>query len=204
MTVETERVRRHYDEMAPRYDRTIRLAEKLLFDDGRRWVCSRASGDVLEIGIGTGRNLPYYPEGARLTGVDLSQEMLSIARGRAEELGREIDLLVADAQRLDCPDESFDTVVSTLFFCTVPDERSAISEARRVLRPGGKLLLLDHVRSPVRPVRWVQQLLEPLMTRFEDHLLRDPLDHLEAEGFMVEECERLKWGSVERVAARKR
>ena len=93
----TERVRRHYDRSAGSYDRSVSWAEKALFGGGREWVCSRARGEVLEIAVGTGRNLPFYPEGARLAGVELSPKMLDLALRRAAELGREVDLRVGDA-----------------------------------------------------------------------------------------------------------
>jgi ubiquinone/menaquinone biosynthesis C-methylase UbiE len=140
----------------------------------------------------------------RLSGVELSPAMLEIARTRARELGREIDLRVGDAQALEFPDESFDSVVCTLSLCTIPDDRAAVAEVRRVLRPGGRFLLLEHVRSPLLPIRTAERLLEPLMLRFEaDHLTREPLEHLRAEGFAIERLERSKLGIVERVAARK-
>jgi ubiquinone/menaquinone biosynthesis C-methylase UbiE len=201
---ETERVRRIYDESARRYDRQIGFFERLLFGGGREWVCSQARGEVLEVAIGTGRNLPFYPKEVRLTGVDLSPAMLEVARARARELGVEADLRVDDAQALPFPDESFDTVVITLSLCTIPDDREAVAEASRVLRPGGRLLLLEHVRSPVAPVQAVQRVLDPLFVRLgADHLLREPLDHLEDAGLEVEQLERSKWGIVERVSARK-
>lgn len=201
---ETERVRRHYDAVAGRYDRRIALAEALLFGDGRRWVCAQARGAVLEVAVGTGRNLPFYPDDVRLTGIELSPAMLVIARRRARALGREADLRCGDAQRLDFPDASFDTVVFTLALCTIPDDRRAVAEATRVLRPGGRFLALEHVRSPVRPVRALQWLLNPLAVRCEgDHLLREPLTHVGAAGLVVERLERAKWGIVERLAARK-
>lgn len=159
---------------------------------------------MLELAAGTGRNLPFYDPGIRLTTVELSPEMLAIAKRRAAELGREADLRLGDAQALDFADESFDTVVITLALCTIPDDRQAVREARRVLRPGGRLLALEHVRSPRLPVRAGQRVLDPLAVRFAaDHLLREPLDYLEAEGFQLERVERLKWGIVERVSARK-
>jgi ubiquinone/menaquinone biosynthesis C-methylase UbiE len=159
---------------------------------------------VLEIAAGTGRNLRHYPGGVHLTAIELSPEMLAIAKQRARDLGSDADLRLGDAQALEFPDESFDTVVITLALCTIPDERQAVREAHRVLRPGGQLLLLEHVRSPTLPVRAVQRLLDPLAVRFAaDHLVREPLDHLEAEGFQVERVERSKWGIVERVIARK-
>ena len=201
---ETKRVLRLYEKEAPKYDRQMRFFEWLLFGSGREWVCSQAEGEVLEIAVGTGRNLPYYPDGVRLSGVELSPAMLEIARTRARELGREIDLRVGDAQALEFPDESFDSVVCTLSLCTIPDDRAAVAEVRRVLRPGGRFLLLEHVRSPLLPIRTAERLLEPLMLRFEaDHLTREPLEHLRAEGFAIERLERSKLGIVERVAARK-
>jgi ubiquinone/menaquinone biosynthesis C-methylase UbiE len=192
------------DKEAPRYDRRISFFEKILFAGGREWVCSRADGDVLELAAGTGRNLPHYPDGVRLTAIELSPEMMAIARQRAAEVGREVDQRLGDAQALEFQSDSFDTVVITLGLCTIPDPRQAISEAHRVLRPGARLLLLEHVRSPRLLVRTVQRLLDPLAVRFAaDHLMREPLEYLGAEGFEVERVERSKWGIVERVMARK-
>jgi ubiquinone/menaquinone biosynthesis C-methylase UbiE len=182
----------------------MRFFEQVLFSGGREWVCSQAQGEVLEIAIGTGRNLGHYPDEVSLTGIEFSPAMLEIARKRAQQLGREIDLRAGDAQALDFPNESFDTVVCTLALCTIPDDRAAVAEARRVLRPEGRFLLLEHVRSPNPAVRLGQRLLEPLMLRFEgDHLLREPLEHLRAGGFEVEQLLRSKLGIVERIAARK-
>jgi SAM-dependent methyltransferase len=201
---ETERVLQLYEKEAHKYDREMNFFDRLLFGGGREWVCGQAQGEVLEIGLGTGRNLGHYRDDVRLTGIELSPAMLEIASARARELGREADLRVGDAQALEFADESFDTVVCTLSLCTIPDDRAAVAETRRVLRPGGCFLLLEHVRSPVLPIRLGQRLLEPLAVRFEaDHLLREPLEHLEAEGFEVEQLERSKLGIVERVAARK-
>ena len=203
VAAETERVRRLQDREATRYDKQIAFFERLLFSGGRQWVCQRAQGGVLELAAGTARNLPYYPAEVALTGVELSEEMLAIGRRRAEALGRYADLRVGDVQALEFPDESFDTVVCTLGLCTIPDPRRAIAEARRVLRPGGLILLLEHVRSPVLPIRLLQRLLEPLAVRFAaDHLTREPLEYLAAEGFEIEEVERSKLGIVERVSAR--
>ena len=200
----TESVRRHYDRRAESYDRLIAPAERLFFGRGREWVCSQAWGEVLEIAVGTGRNLPFYPPGVRLTGVELSPKMLAIACRRARELGVKAKLRVGDAQNLDFPDASFDAVVATLALCTIPDDRRAVAEARRVLRPGGRLILLEHVRSPLLPVRLLQGLLNPFSDLLErDHLLREPLRHVEAEGLLVERLERSRLGVVERLSCRK-
>jgi ubiquinone/menaquinone biosynthesis C-methylase UbiE len=203
IAAETARVRQFQDREAHRYDKQIALFERLLFADGREWVCRQAQGEVLELAAGTARNLPYYPAEIALTGIELSPRMLEIGQQRARELGRDADLRIGDAQALDFPDASFDTVVCTLGLCTIPDPRRAVAEARRVLRPGGRILLLEHVRSSSLPIRLLQRLLEPLAVRFAaDHLTREPLDYLAAEGFTVEQHERWKWGIVARLRAR--
>jgi ubiquinone/menaquinone biosynthesis C-methylase UbiE len=145
----------------------------------RRFAGERRVVDQTEVRVaaGTGRNLRHYPDPVNLTGIEFRPAMLEIARNAAADLGPTVDLRVGDAQALEFPDESFDTVVCTLALCTIPDDRAAVSEAKRVLRPGGRFLLLEHVRSPNRAIRRGQQLLEPLAVRFEgDHLLREPLD----------------------------
>src|SRR5438309_10708584 len=126
---ETARVRSVQDKQAPRYDRQISFFERILFGDGRAWVCSQARGQVLELACGTARNLPFYPDDVQLTGIELSPQMLAIARKRAQELGHRADLRLGDVQQLDCSDESFDTVTCTLGFCTIPDTRAAASGA---------------------------------------------------------------------------
>ena len=199
---ETERVRRILDREAPKYDRQMGFFDRVLFSGGREWACAEARGEVLELAIGTARNLPYYADDVRLTGVELSPAMLAIARRRSEQLGRDPDLRIGDAQALDFADQSFDTVIITLGLCTIPDDRAAASEAYRVLRPGGRLVLVEHVRSPALAVRAVQRLIDPLSVRFgADHLLREPLDYLGAVGFEVDRVDRLKWGIVERLLA---
>lgn len=197
-------LRRFYDKTADRYDRQISVFERVLFGGGRHWVCSQAQGDVLELAVGTGRNLRYYPAGVRLTGIEFSPGMLKLARKAAASVRPDAELREGNAEALDFPDESFDTVACTLALCTIPDDAAAVAEAMRVLRPGGRLLLLEHVRSPLLPVRLAQRLLEPLSLRLEhDHLTREPLEHVQTAGFIVERLERAKLGIVERLAARK-
>jgi ubiquinone/menaquinone biosynthesis C-methylase UbiE len=201
---ETERLKRVWEKEAPTYDRRMGFFERVLFAGGREWVCSRASGEVLEVAVGTGRNFPFYPQGVRLSGIDLSPAMLEIARKKADDLGLDADLREGNAQELPFPDASFDTVVCTLSLCNIPDDRRAIAEMKRVLRPGGRLLLLDHVRSSSKVWLAAQRLLEPLSWRFScDHLLRRPLEHVLAEGFEVEQRERYKADIVERLSARR-
>lgn len=181
------------------------LMERLLFGDRRAWVCSQASGAVLEVAVGTGRNFGCYPHDVHLTGIELSSEMLAIIQRRAADVGLRAELLQGDAQALAFPDATFDTVVCTFSLCSIPDDRKAVAEMKRVLRPDGHLLLIDHVPSTTRLWRSIQWLLEQVTVRVEgEHLLRRPLEILRLEGFEIERSERLEAGIVERVAARKR
>ncbi len=204
VNTETKRVQHIYDNVADRYDALIGLSERVFFGNGRAWVCEQARGQTLEIAVGTGRNFPYYPSTVSLTGIDISSAMLHIAQARAATLRRDVTLGVGDAQALAFPDSSFDTVVFTLALCSIPDERQALLEAKRVLRPAGQLLLLEHVRSPAPVVQAAQRVLNPLFVRVQgDHLLREPLDVITLEGFVVTRVERSALGIVERLAALK-
>ena len=169
-----------------------------------RWMCEQVDGETLEVGIGRGRSLPFYPPAIQLHGVDISRVSLAATERRAHELGVKADLREADAASLPYPDESFDTVVFCFSLCTIPDDRRAIAEAARVLRCGGKLVVVEHVRSPRRVVHAVQRLAEPLTLRFQaDHLTRDPLEYILAEELEIEFLERRMLGIVERLVARK-
>jgi ubiquinone/menaquinone biosynthesis C-methylase UbiE len=199
-----QRLRRYWDKHARNYDKQIAFWERRLFGDGRQWVCAQATGEVLEVAIGTGRNLPHYPPGIRLTGIEFSPAMVDLARRQAQQLDVEVDLRLGDAQALDLPDASFDTVVCALSLCAIPDQRQAVAEMRRVLRPGGRLLLLDHVAAAPQWVRAIQWLLEQVTVPLgEEHLRRRPLLQVQAEGFQIERAEQSKLGIVERLVARK-
>ena len=200
----TARQRRVWDRSAPSYDRQIALFERVWFGGGREWLGARAHGRVLEVAIGTGRDLPHYPPDATITAVELSPAMLAIARRRATDLGRDVDLREGDAEQLPFDDASFDTVVCALALCTIPDPATAIAEMRRVLVPGGRLLLLDHIASTWPPIYAAQWLLERLTIRTAgEHFTRRQLPLVKAAGFEIVEVERLKAGSVERIHARK-
>jgi ubiquinone/menaquinone biosynthesis C-methylase UbiE len=201
---ERERVRRIYDKIAGSYDRGIAVAERLLFAGGRAWAGAQATGQVLEVGIGTGRNLEHYGPDVHVTGVDISPQMLARAGARAAALRRVVDLRVGDAEDLQFPDAQFDTIVATLTLCSVPNDRAAVQEMARVLRPGGRTVLLDHVASPHPLVATVQRALDPLFVgAVGDHLLREPDRAVRGAGLTVEHLQRSKLGIVTRLSARK-
>ena len=204
MAEETARLHDIWDKHAADYDRQMRFMDKRLFAGGREWLAERATGRVLEVAIGTGRNLRFYPRDIDLTGIDLRGETLHFARERSERYGVDVALIEGDGQDLPFGDETFDTVVAGLCMCNFPDPILAVGEMKRVLKPGGALVALDHVRSPSLPVRAVQRAFNGLSVRFMgDHLAREPLEYYAHHGFQILELERLKWGIVERVHARK-
>ncbi|WP_326953818.1 class I SAM-dependent methyltransferase [Amycolatopsis sp. NBC_01286] len=198
-----ERWRRYWDRKSATYDAEMDVWDRRLFGDSRAWVCGQASGDVLEVAVGTGLNLPNYPAGVRLTGLDLSAGMLDLARARAEKLGRAFTLKQGSAHELPFADASFDTVVCTFGLCAIPDHAAAVGEMARVLRPAGRLILVDHVASSVWPVRGMQWLVELASVPLAgEHFRRRPLKDVEALGLVVERRERFKAGLVERLVAR--
>lgn len=198
-----DRWRGYWDKHSANYDKQMGFFDRHLFADSRSWVCSRATGQTLEVAIGTGLNLPFYGQHVQLTGIDFSPAMLGIARDRARQLGRTVDLREADARALPFPDASFDTVVCTFSLCAIPDDRRAVAEMSRVLRPGGLLLLADHIEGSARPTRAAQRALELFTVPLQgEHFTRRPLRHVQAAGFHIEQQERFKLGITERLVAR--
>jgi ubiquinone/menaquinone biosynthesis C-methylase UbiE len=200
----TARQRRVWDNNAPRYDKQVALFDRIWFGGGREWIGVRAHGRILEVAVGTGLNLAYYPRDATVTGIELSPAMLAIARRRAVDLGRDADLREGDAEHLPFDDASFDTVVCALSLCSIADPAAAIGQMQRVLVPGGRLLLLDHVASTWPPIYAAQWLLERLTIRIAgEHFTRRQWPLVQAAGLDIVAVERLKAGTVERIVARK-
>ncbi|WP_233608462.1 class I SAM-dependent methyltransferase [Nocardia stercoris] len=198
----SQKLARAWDKQVRWYEPQMRFFDRHLFGDTREWVCSRATGDTLEVAIGTGMNLPLYPADVRLTGLDFSPEMMARARARADESGRPVTLVPGDATAMPFDDAAFDTVVCTFGLCSILDVDAALREMRRVLRPDGRLLLADHVEAAPAPVRGVQWLLERVTVPLsEEHFRRRPLLRLPAAGFTVDTVERFALGIVERLVA---
>lgn len=145
---ETAIVRRRYDRVAPFYDALEWFMERHSLSKWRPDLWARVEGDsVLEVGVGTGKSFENYPRDRQITAVDISPKMLEQAKRRADKLGVDVRLVEGDAQALPFEDNSFDSVVTTCVFCSVPDPVQGLREIHRVLKPGGKLLMLEHVLS---------------------------------------------------------
>jgi ubiquinone/menaquinone biosynthesis C-methylase UbiE len=200
----TARWQRYWDRKSSTYDREMGFWDRRVFGDSRQWVCGQTVGQVLEVAVGTGLNLPFYPDDVDLTGLDLSEGMLDLARERAQQIGREVTLRQGTAHDLPFAATSFDTVVCTFGLCAIPDVDTSVDEMVRVLRPGGRLILADHVASSSRVARGVQWLLERATIPLAgEHFRRRPQDQVRARGLTVEQQERFKLGLVERLVARK-
>lgn len=202
-TRQRQRWQRYWNRHAHTYDREMAVLDRVLFRDTRRWICAQATGQVLEVAIGTGLNIGLYPPGITLTGVDLSPGMLAIARHRAHELGRTVELQCRDAEALAFPDASFDTVVCTFSLCAIPDHHQALTEMVRVLRPGGLLLLADHVAAAHPALRAVQGIAELVSVPLGgEHFRRRPIELVRSAGLRIEHHDRFAAGVVERFSAR--
>src|SRR5579859_409657 len=181
----TARTRARYDRNAPLfYDLMTRGSERRLASArATMWRAVRGPR-VLEVGVGTGINMPYYPPGMQLTAIDLSPRMLERARLRAQKLDVVVDLREADAQALPFPGGSFETVVATCVFCSVPDPVLGLRELRRILVLGGQLLLMEHVLSERPIVRQLMQGLNPMVVRMMGaNINRETIANVQIAGF---------------------
>lgn len=167
--------------------------ERLWFRAWRRRVWSAIEGDrILEVGVGTGKNLPFHPKDRVVVAVDLSERMLARAKRRAAASGIPVEPTVMDVQSLAFPDGSFDTAVGTFVFCSVPEPRRGLVELRRVLRPGGKLILLEHVRADGRWAGRLLDRLDPIVSRLVGaHVNRRTVATVAESGFRLERVESL-------------
>jgi ubiquinone/menaquinone biosynthesis C-methylase UbiE len=191
-----------YDRFASWYDSVERIPDLLGIRVLRRTIVQQARGTVLEVAVGTGKNLPYYPRECRLNAVDLSREMLKIAQTRAAKLSMDVSFLRADAVSLPFADESFDTVVSSLSTCTFPDPVAALREMARICRPNGKVLLVEHGRSDRE---WFARFQDRHAADFAKplgcHWNREPLELLEQAGLKVVTARRNFFGVFHRIEA---
>ena len=169
-----------------------------VFGPWRQRLWSQVSGPrVLEVGAGTGPNLPYYPQGVRVTAVDVSDKRVEQARQRAQRLGLDVDLRVMDSQKLEFPDATFDAGVATLVFCSVPDPVQGLRELARVVKPGGQILLLEHVRVDKPLIGRLMDWLDLLLFRVSgEHINRRTVENVRKAALEIERVEDLAPGGL--------
>jgi ubiquinone/menaquinone biosynthesis C-methylase UbiE len=185
---ELKKVKKRYDRFSTFYDASEAIIEKGLFGKWRMRTISNLTGKVLEVGVGTGKNLPYYSNKVDLTAIDISPGMLKKAKMKSRKLSLNIDFHLMDAQNLDFKDESFDYIVSTFVLCSVPDPVIALKEMIRVLKPDGKILTLDHVLSKNKIIAMWEKVHNPITVRlFGFNVNRDTLDNMRRAGLEVKD-----------------
>ena len=182
------------------YDGLCAVLERAGLDAWRRWLAAGARGRTLDVGCGTGRGLPRYSRDVRLIGLDPAWDSLARARRRAPR----VPLVQASAEALPFRDDVFDTVVSSLVFCTVPEPARGLAEVKRVLRPDGRLRMLEHVRSRRRWKAIFQDRVEPVWMWVSGgcHPNRDTERAVEAAGFVIEPEDRAAKADMRRFSAR--
>lgn len=186
-------MRARYDRISPYYDLMELLLEKALFSRWRRRVFDTLDGgSILEVGVGTGKNFDFYPHGKPITAVDFSQGMLNRARDKAESKGVKVNLVDMDVQDLKFEDQSFDTILGTFLFCSVPDPIRGLQEIKRVCKKGGKIILLEHVRPGCELMGKFFDLLNPItVTLMGVNINRNTATNMEKAGLHVVEEEDL-------------
>jgi ubiquinone/menaquinone biosynthesis C-methylase UbiE len=193
-----------FDRMAAPYDRAMAPLESLWLRAMRLRLVPCVQGKVLEIGIGTGANLPYYHASVCLTAVDESADMLATAARRASALKRCVYLSQASVERLAFPSDWFDTAIASLVLCSVVDLERALAELCRVLRkPGGQLLLLEHMRPSLRPLAWLVDLVNApwVAVNGRCHLNRETQQATLGAGFQLERVEARAGGLLRLIVA---
>ncbi len=188
-------VRDVYQRWARSYDLEQWLPERVLLAGLRRRLISKARGAVLEVGIGTGANLPYYGKDCQIVGVDLSRSMLERAAARAQRLGVRLSIDTTDAEALPYKERTFDSVISTFTLCTTPDPIRLLREMARVCQPDGRVLLLEHGLGSAATVNWLlHRLARRHLARYACHLTRSVDALPEQAGLRVFNQERHLWG----------
>ncbi|QHE52356.1 class I SAM-dependent methyltransferase [Pontibacillus sp. HMF3514] len=183
-------IKKRYNRISAIYD----VMDKMIKKEWREDLLNNLEGEVLEVGVGTGANLPFYPEQVNVTGIDFSEGMLKKAREKANKVGQRasVDLLEMDAQQLAFDDDTFDFIVSTCVYCSVPDPLKGLKEMRRVCKPNGRIVMLEHMRSENPFIGKTMDLLNPFIVRlWGANINRKTLDNIHKAGLVIEENEQL-------------
>ncbi|MDA8234253.1 MAG: methyltransferase domain-containing protein [Clostridia bacterium] len=188
----TEKIKARHNRLASFYDPLMGAMDMMIRKSDQEKLFSLARGKVLEVGVGTGRNFPFYPVGIEgVTAIDYSPRMLEKARSKLHQSRVSVTLLEMDAQNMAFADQSFDTVVTACVFCSVPDPIKGLHEIRRVLKPDGRLVMLEHVRSENEALGKVMDFVNPVFLNiFGSNINRRTVENVQAAGFAIEKVEK--------------
>ena len=201
----TEAVRKRYNRIAPVYDLMEGLVERSRYSRWRELLWGKVKGNrILEVGVGTGKNFPYYPANTEITAIDFSEKMLNRAKKKAEKQNVKASLQQMDVQNVSFEDNTFDTVVAAFVFCSVPDPIKGLQEVKRVCKPGGKILLLEHVLSANRVIARIMSLVNPIVVRvMGPNINRRTVENVANSGLRLENVTALAAGIFKLIEARK-
>ncbi len=194
-----------YNRIAPLYDFMEVFIERSRYSKWRELLWSKVEGThILEVGVGTGKNFPYYPADAEITAIDFSDKMLKRARDKASKQGVKVPLQQMDVQNLEFENNTFDTIVASFVFCSVPDPVRGLMEVERVCKDEGKVVLLEHVLSADRILGWLMNLANPLVVRVAGaNINRRTVDNVIESGLVVERVTSLGAGIFKLIEARR-
>jgi len=201
----TRAARKTYNRISPIYDFMEGLIEKSRYNIWRETLWSKVEGTkILEVGVGTGKNIPNYPIDKEIIAIDFSEKMLSRAMKKARDSGTGVQLKQMDVQDLEFGDNTFDTIVGSFIFCSVPDPIKGLQEVKRVCKPGGKVLLLEHVLSANPVLAWLMNLANPIVVRvMGPNINRRTVENVANSGLKVEKVTDLAAGIFKLIEARK-
>ena len=194
---QTKYVKRKYDNLSRKYDKKLEKKEEKFLGEWRKNLLNGLSGKILEIGIGTGRNLEYYSKDADVTGIDFSYEMLAKAKEKQKMLNRQFKLIQMDAQDLRFEDKTFDYAICTLFLCSAPDPVSVIKEMKRVCKKNGKILMIEHMLSKNKIIASIEHLISPINYWIHGcKLNRDTAENIKKAGLKIDKEINLRYFDV--------
>lgn len=180
----TDRIRKRYDRISRVYDIFEQPMEVMSLKKWRLEITKDLKGKVLEVGVGTGKNISYYPDNLNIAAIDFSDKMLMKAREKAEKLNKQVEFIQMDAQDMEFPDNTFDMVFTTCVFCSVPDPIKGLKEIRRVCKPNGKIIMIEHVRSERKVLGIVMDIFNPLTVNlYGANINRRTVGNVEKAGF---------------------
>lgn len=204
LTSKVNKTERRYNRIAPFYDLMEWATEQSAFHEWRDDLWSHiSSGKILEVGVGTGKNIPYYPKDVEVIAIDLSERMLEKAKEKARTSDKKVDLQHMDVQRLSFPDDTFDSAVATFVFCSVPFPIKGLQELNRVVKRGGNIWLLEHVRVNKPVIGFLMDAANPIVVRMMGaNINRQTVENVKKAGLQILSVENIKGDLVKLIHCR--